>query len=76
VGTRPEPPGAVGTVRPNDGIIGARAYRAKFTGAYGHRVIDGGVGHNLPQEAPEGFAEAIIDVDGFGPEASTDAPGR
>ncbi len=43
----------------------ATAYRGKFTGTYAHRVIDGGVGHNLPQEAPEAFAEAIIDVDGF-----------
>ena len=43
----------------------ATAYRGKFTGTYAHRVIDGGVGHNLPQEAPEAFAEAIVDVDGF-----------
>ena len=38
------------------------AYAAKFTGRYAHRLIDGGVGHNLPQEAPRAFAQAIIDV--------------
>jgi pimeloyl-ACP methyl ester carboxylesterase len=38
------------------------AYRAKFTGPYAHRTIIGGVGHNLPQEAPHAFAEAVIDV--------------
>jgi pimeloyl-ACP methyl ester carboxylesterase len=40
------------------------AYRGKFTGAYEHRVITGGVGHNLPQEAPQAFAQAIFDVSG------------
>lgn len=38
------------------------AYRAKFTGPYAHRLITGGVGHNLPQEAPAAFAAAILDV--------------
>ncbi len=38
------------------------AYRAKFVGSYEHRLITGGVGHNLPQEAPEAFAQAVIDV--------------
>lgn len=38
------------------------AYRAKFTGEYEHRTITGGIGHNLPQEAPRDFAQAIIDV--------------
>jgi pimeloyl-ACP methyl ester carboxylesterase len=38
------------------------AYRAKFTGRYEHRTITGGIGHNLPQEAPRDFAQAIIDV--------------
>ena len=38
------------------------AYRAKFTGRYEHRTISGGIGHNLPQEAPEAFAKAVIDV--------------
>ncbi len=41
----------------------ASAYASKFTGRYEHRVITGGVGHNLPQEAPLDFAQAIIDVD-------------
>jgi pimeloyl-ACP methyl ester carboxylesterase len=41
------------------------AYAGKFTGKYTHRLVAGGVGHNLPQEAPEAFAEAVIDVDGF-----------
>jgi pimeloyl-ACP methyl ester carboxylesterase len=36
------------------------AYRSKFSGKYEHRTITGGVGHNLPQEAPEAFAEAVI----------------
>jgi pimeloyl-ACP methyl ester carboxylesterase len=38
------------------------AYAKKFSGRYSHRLIKGGVGHNLPQEAPKAFAEAIIDV--------------
>jgi pimeloyl-ACP methyl ester carboxylesterase len=41
------------------------AYQAKFTGKYAHRTIPGGVGHNLPQEAPQAFAEAVIDVASF-----------
>ena len=40
----------------------AAAYAKKFTGRYRHRVISGGVGHNLPQEAPEAFARAVLDV--------------
>ena len=43
----------------------ASAYAKKFTGKYAHRVISGGVGHNLPQEAPQAFVRAIIDVDAF-----------
>jgi pimeloyl-ACP methyl ester carboxylesterase len=38
------------------------SYRAKFTGRYEHRTITGGVGHNVPQEAPQAFAQAVIDV--------------
>jgi pimeloyl-ACP methyl ester carboxylesterase len=38
------------------------AYAAKFTGKYEHRNVGGGVGHNLPQEAPQAFAQAVIDV--------------
>jgi pimeloyl-ACP methyl ester carboxylesterase len=40
-------------------------YQAKFTGKYEHRTITGGVGHNLPQEAPHAFVEAVIDVDRY-----------
>ena len=43
----------------------ASAYAGKFVGRYTHRVITGGVGHNLPQEAPLAFAQAVIDVDAF-----------
>ncbi len=43
----------------------ASAYAAKFSGKYAHRVITGGVGHNLPQEAPQAFAKAIVEVDGY-----------
>ena len=39
------------------------AYAGKFAGKYAHRLIKGGVGHNLPQEAPHEFAQAVIDVD-------------
>jgi pimeloyl-ACP methyl ester carboxylesterase len=41
----------------------ASAYARKFAGRYAHRVITGGVGHNLPQEAPLAFAQAVVDVD-------------
>ena len=41
------------------------AYRDKFSGKYEYRLITGGVGHNLPQEAPLAFAQAVIDVDSF-----------
>jgi pimeloyl-ACP methyl ester carboxylesterase len=43
----------------------AAAYRNKFSGKYDARLITGGVGHNLPQEAPQAFAQAVIDVDSF-----------
>jgi pimeloyl-ACP methyl ester carboxylesterase len=43
----------------------ASAYARKFSGRYAHRIITGGVGHNLPQEAPQAFAQAIVDVDGY-----------
>ena len=42
----------------------AGAYVTKFVGKYSDRVITGGVGHNLPQEAPQAFAQAVVDVDG------------
>jgi pimeloyl-ACP methyl ester carboxylesterase len=38
------------------------SYAEKFSGKYSHRTIKGGIGHNLPQEAPRAFAEAINDV--------------
>ena len=41
------------------------AYAKKFSGKYAHRNIGGGVGHNLPQEAPKAFADALIDVARF-----------
>jgi pimeloyl-ACP methyl ester carboxylesterase len=41
------------------------AYRKHFAGKYDERLVAGGVGHNLPQEAPEAFAQAVIDVDSF-----------
>jgi pimeloyl-ACP methyl ester carboxylesterase len=41
------------------------AYAAKFSGKYAHRTISGGIGHNLPQEAPQAFAEAIIDAGSY-----------
>jgi pimeloyl-ACP methyl ester carboxylesterase len=41
------------------------AYAKKFSGKYRHRTIGGGIGHNLPQEAPQAFAEAIVDADGY-----------
>jgi pimeloyl-ACP methyl ester carboxylesterase len=41
------------------------SYRKKYTGHYEHRNLSGGIGHNLPQEAPQAFAQAIIDVDRY-----------
>ena len=41
------------------------SYAKKFAGRYVHRTIAGGVGHNLPQEAPRAFTQAVIDVDAF-----------
>ena len=38
------------------------AYARKFSGKYEHRLITGGIGHNLPQEAPQAFADAVIEV--------------
>ena len=43
----------------------ASAYAGKFSGRYEHRLVTGGVGHNLPQEAPGAFAQAIIDSDAY-----------
>jgi pimeloyl-ACP methyl ester carboxylesterase len=41
------------------------SYAKKFSGKYSHKVVKGGVGHNLPQESPRAFAEAVIEVDGY-----------
>jgi pimeloyl-ACP methyl ester carboxylesterase len=41
------------------------AYAKQFSGNYAHRTISGGVGHNLPQEAPQAFAQAVMDVDRY-----------
>ena len=38
------------------------AYAKKFSGKYEHRHITGGIGHNLPQEAPQAFAQAVVDI--------------
>ncbi len=43
----------------------ASAYAHMFSGKYAHRVVEGGIGHNLPQQAPQAFAQAVIDVDAF-----------
>jgi pimeloyl-ACP methyl ester carboxylesterase len=41
------------------------SYAKKFSGKYAHQIIKGGVGHNLPQEAPKDFAKAVVDVGGY-----------
>jgi pimeloyl-ACP methyl ester carboxylesterase len=41
------------------------AYRKFFSGKYANRIITGGIGHNLPQEAPQAFAQAIVDAEGL-----------
>jgi pimeloyl-ACP methyl ester carboxylesterase len=41
------------------------AYAAQFTGKYMHRTITGGIGHNLPQEAPQAFADAVVEAAGW-----------
>jgi pimeloyl-ACP methyl ester carboxylesterase len=42
------------------------SYAGKFSAEYSHRTIEGGVGHNLPQEAPDAFADAVLDLGGRG----------
>ena len=39
-----------------------KVYARKFSGKYAHRLVTGGIGHNLPQEAPQAFADAVIEV--------------
>ncbi|WP_420145165.1 alpha/beta fold hydrolase [Sphingobium sp.] len=63
------PPIAVPTITMEGDANGAPhpepdAYRAKFTGVYEHRLIGGGIGHNLPQEAPRDFAQAVLKMAG------------
>ena len=41
------------------------AYAKEFAGKYAHWLVSGGIGHNLPQEAPQAFAQAVIDVDRY-----------
>ena len=55
---RPSPSKATPTARRTR----TRLLRGKFSGPHSHRTITGGIGHNLPQEAPEAFAQAVIDV--------------
>ena len=38
------------------------SYASRFSGKYKHQTLTGGIGHNLPQEAPAAFAQAVIDV--------------
>jgi pimeloyl-ACP methyl ester carboxylesterase len=45
--------------------LDSSAYSSKFSGKYSHRLIKGGIGHNLPQEAPQDFAQAVLDVDRY-----------
>ncbi len=40
------------------------SYAKKFSGKYSHRILNG-IGHNVPQEAPEAFAKAVVEVDGY-----------
>jgi pimeloyl-ACP methyl ester carboxylesterase len=49
---------ANGAPHPEPGL-----YAKRFTGKYEHRTIAGGIGHNLPQEAPQAFAQAVMDLD-------------
>jgi pimeloyl-ACP methyl ester carboxylesterase len=46
------------------------AYAKKFSRKYSHRLIKGGIGHNLPQEAPQAFADAVVAVDGYARQSS------
>jgi pimeloyl-ACP methyl ester carboxylesterase len=60
------PPIAVPTITIGSDFDGPNkdgaAYRKMFTGPYAHRVLDG-IGHNVPQESPQQFADAIVDAD-------------
>jgi hypothetical protein len=41
------------------------SYANKFSGKYAHQVVKGGIGHNLPQKAPQAFTDAVVEVDGY-----------
>jgi len=41
------------------------SYAGRFSGPYAHRLVCGGIGHNLPQEAPKAFADAVLEVAGY-----------
>ena len=61
------PPIAVPTITLEGDANGAphpepSSYAGKFSGPYTHRTIEGGIGHNLPQEAPDAFADAVLEV--------------
>ena len=43
----------------------ASSYAKKSSGKYAHRIIKGGIGHNLPQETPQAFVKAVLDVDRY-----------
>jgi pimeloyl-ACP methyl ester carboxylesterase len=62
------PPISVPTITIASDFDGAaadgKAYASRFTGKYSHRVLSG-IGHNVPQEDPQAFAKAIVEVDGF-----------
>ncbi|HEX2681551.1 MAG TPA: alpha/beta hydrolase [Candidatus Dormibacteraeota bacterium] len=45
-------------------LMDGKAYRGRFPGKYSHKILEG-IGHNVPQEAPQEFAEAILEVDGY-----------
>jgi len=48
-----------------DGVAAeGKSYANKFSGKYSHRILNG-IGHNVPQEAPDAFAKAIVEVDGY-----------
>ena len=69
-GSRRRPSSRVPTITLEGDANGAphpepEAYAAKFAGPYAHRTIEGGIGHNLPQEAPDAFADAVLEVGGM-----------
>jgi hypothetical protein len=45
--------------------LDASSYSKQFSDKYAHRIINGSIGHNLPQEAPQAFAQAVVQVDRY-----------